>query len=264
MDLRRGVDIADGLVCTLTELTTTSCAFALGTAGASGTARFLMKSTPKWFLIPPAIAALLILGTLSMDGSGQPANAQERSQNPQPERTERAATSTVQPVEGDARKRPSALPKTPDTWQLISALTGVLLLGIGGVLVLKRLRHGPTAKPAQALVGLRQTLRLSAKQALHVVEFDDRLLLVGDSDKGLVLVESGKLPERAADEAAILARALAAATTANEEEDEGAVPKDLVLPRPPQPPLRKPATPAKTAPAGLGDFRSLLQKAGRA
>lgn len=215
-----------------------------------------MKLTNPWFLIPPAIAALLILGTLSMEGSGQAANAQERP-----------ATSTAQPAEGDIRKRApgtNAMVRTPDLWQMASALVGVLLLGVGGVLVLKRLRHGPSARPAQALVGLRQTLRLPGKHALHVVEFDDRLLLVGDSDKGLLLLESGRLPERAADEASVLARALAAAAApidAADGDDGGAVPKDLVIPRPASPPLRRPT--GKAAAPDLGDFRTLLQKAGR-
>ena len=119
-------------------------------------------------------------------------------------------------------------------------------------------------------MALRQTLRLGARQALHAIEFDERIVLVGESDKGLVLIEHGKLPERAADEAEVLSRgelgrridAVAA------DEDEGAVPKDLVIPRPdnparrlPKPPV-EPATPAKKP--GLGDFRNLLQKVGRA
>jgi flagellar biogenesis protein FliO len=217
-----------------------------------------MKSTPKWFLIPPAIAALLILGSLSMQG-GTP------SAKPEPRSTAPAGAGVA--LEGDLQKGRGApaLPRTPDLWQMSSALLGVLLLGVGGIVLLRRLRNGPGAPRGQTLVTLRQTLRLSPRQAIHAVEFDDRILLVGDSDKGLVLLESGKLPERVADEAEVIART---AATADVVADDGAVPKNLIIPRPDRPAGRLPNANAPAAnPAaqvGLGDFRTLLKKAGRA
>jgi flagellar biogenesis protein FliO len=154
---------------------------------------------------------------------------------------------------------------------MASALTGVLLLGVGGVLLLRRLRQGKGALHGAALIGLRQTLRLSAKQAIHAIEFDERILLVGEGDKGLTLLETGRLPERAADEAEVASRTTdpAGATTMAEAADDGAVPRNLVIPRPAQALPRRLPTPA-TTPAtrkaenpALADFRNLLQKAGR-
>ena len=151
-----------------------------------------------------------------------------------------------------------------------SGLLGVLLLGVGGLFVLRRLRGGAVATRGTTLMTLRQTLRLGARQALHAIEFDERILLVGETDKGLVLIESGKLPERTADEQEVLARAATGQhvdATASDD-DEGAVPKNLVIPRPEQPARRLPKPPVDPAPKshapGLNDFRNLLQKVGRA
>jgi flagellar biogenesis protein FliO len=224
-----------------------------------------MKSIPKWLLIPPAVALLLLLGMLSMQGQAANGDA-EVVQRPT------ARTTTVLPNGDDARSNRTApaTPRTPDLWQMSSGLIGVVLLGAAALFGLKRLRSGSAASRGTPVMALRQTLRLGARQALHAIEFDERIVLVGESDKGLVLIEHGKLPERAADEAEVLSRgelgrrvdAVAA------DEDEGAVPKDLVIPRPdhlarrlPKPAVDQ-ATPAKKP--GLGDFRNLLQKVGRA
>lgn len=207
--------------------------------------RFPLKSTPKWLLLPPAVAVLLILGPLSMQGGGanDPATPPATAAQPAPERAGRSV--------------PTA-PRTPDLWQMSSALVGVLLLGAAGLFALKRLRGGSGAGGGAALVTVRQTIRLSGRQALHAIEFDDRILLVGEHDRGVVLLDRGRLPDIAADEAAIVTRHAPAA------DDDGAVPKDLVIPRPPAP---RPNPGPAAAPAGgaarLGDFRSLLQKAGR-
>ena len=213
-----------------------------------------MKSIPKWLLIPPAVALLLLLGMMSMQG--QAANgAAEVAQRPAPR------TTTALPSGDDARSNRTApaTPRTPDLWQMSSGMIGVVLLGAAVLFGLKRLRSGSAASRGAPVMALRQTLRLGARQALHAIEFDERI----------VLIEHGKLPERAADEAEVLSRgelgrrvdAVAA------DEDEGAVPKDLVIPRPDHPARRLPkppvdqATPAKKP--GLGDFRNLLQKVGR-
>jgi hypothetical protein len=147
-----------------------------------------------------------------------------------------------------------------------SALVGVLLLGVAGLLVLKRLRRGARPAGATALATLHQTLRLSPRQAVHAIEFDDRILLVGEHERGLVLLDRGRTGS-ADDEAAVLGRgALTAAdlAAAVDADDDGAVPRDLVIPRPPHGP-RSPAPAVGTAPRAtrLNDFRSLLQKASR-
>lgn len=224
-----------------------------------------MKSTPKWLLLPPAVAALLILGTLSMQGgSANPVPRPSPGVAPEAGPVSGPAASAAEPA--PVRRDPPAPPRSPDLMQLASALVGVLLLGAGGLLLLRRLRGGVRAPRGATLLALRQTLRLSAKQAIHALEFDDRILLVGEHDRGLCLLDSGRLPERTTDEAAVAARAAGPVDAIVGDDDDGAVPKDLVIPRPsPRPAPRLPTAPAKTkVPSGLGDFRRLLQQAGRA
>lgn len=240
------------------------------------------KPLPKWLLLPPAVALLLLLGPLSMQGgsarAATTAAATPAPQQPEPE----AAAPAVAPLKG---KAPLNVPRGPDLAQMASALVGVLVLGGAAVWLVRRVRGGAQPTRGTPLATLRQTLRLSAKQAVHAIEFDDRILLVGENERGLALLDSGKLPERVADELEVLARhtapahghAAAAATAhsaaADDADEEGATPKNLVIPRPANPgPRRLPTPPATPAPAaaaqrsapGLADFRALLQKAGRA
>lgn len=223
-----------------------------------------MKPMPKWLLIPPAVALLMVLGPLSMQGE-TPANAASKTPRLQQPEAEPA------PTTGANRQAPKPLvtPRSPDLLQMGSALVGVLLLGVVGIMVLRKLRGGATpTRSGSPLATLRQTLRLSGKQALHAIEFDDRILLVGEHERGLVLLDSGKLPERAADEAEVLARHQAPTRTAEPDEDEGATPRNLLIPRPEVPPARRIPTPPATQAAPratptVTDFRNLLQKAGR-
>ena len=221
-----------------------------------------MKSTPKWLLIPPVVAALLVLGPLSMGGNAQPqdTDAPPDAAAPATERT---------PARAKGELPGSLVPRTPDMWSMSSALVGVLLLGGGVLLVVKKLRGGATPTGGGPLVTLRQTVRLAPKHAMHAVEFDGRILLVGETDKGLTLIERGQLPDAVDDEAAVLARDRA------DDDDDGAVPRNLVIPRPEQAPRRAPSRPRSPSPAEatankadqaiarLNDFRSLLEKAGR-
>lgn len=226
-----------------------------------------MKSMPRWFLVPPAFAALLLLGTLSMKGPADTAR-----DTPASPRQDPTNESSPAPSVGPTAKRDAPpLPRTPDLLQTASALAGVLLLGVGGVLLLRRMRGTARAPRGATLMSLRQTLRLTPRQAVHAIEFDDRLLLLGESERGLTLLDSGRLPDRAADEADVAARSSmpAAPTTADvaPADDDGAVPKNLLIPRPSSPPRRLPTPPAvqpaSASAVGLADFRNLLQKAGR-
>ncbi len=222
-----------------------------------------LQSAPKWLWIPPAVALLLVLGPLSMQG-GTTAGAATKGALPATSAPDDRAPATNDAATLAARSVPS-LPRTPDLWQITSALVGVLLLGVGGLFAVRKLRGGATpVRGATPLVTLRQTLRLSTRQAVHAIEFDDRILLIGEHERGLSLLESGRLPDRAADEAEVLARSVATPAV----DDEGAVPKNLVIPRPPLTPAqratRAAARPAAKADVDLEDFRSLLQKVGRA
>jgi flagellar biogenesis protein FliO len=260
-----------------------------------------MKSMPKWLFLPPAVAALLLLGTVSMQSGAnadpvgaKPAGGAPAAASSQPAPSAGAANrssvdaagnttgSTGSRLSGlagaDTRANPT-LPRTPDLTQMASALLGVLLLGAGGVLLVRRLRSGPRAPRGGSLLALRQTLRVSARQAIHAIEFDDRILLIGETDKSLALLDTGRLPERAADEVEIASRR-APASAANtgdhaDGDDDGATPRNLLIPRPANPlpariptrPLGKQLAAAKTEvapPTGLANFRNLLQKVGRA
>ncbi|MFT4840945.1 MAG: flagellar biogenesis protein FliO [Planctomycetota bacterium] len=235
-----------------------------------------MKSAPKWLLIPPAVAVLLILGPMSMGESGDETGSAKTSQpafgQPTAAQTASARPAARQPEPNGSMLKPRAVagslvPRTPDMWKMASALIGVLLLGAGGIMVIKRMRGGATPQGKTALATLRQTVRLTTKQALHAIEFDNRILLIGETDKGLTLIDRGSLPEAVNDEATVLAR-----QHQEQEDDDGAVPHNLLIPRPGAAP-RAPAAPvpaanaaipskADVAIAKLNSFRTLLAKAG--
>ncbi|MBK8099282.1 MAG: flagellar biosynthetic protein FliO [Planctomycetes bacterium] len=221
-----------------------------------------MKWNPRWLLLPPVAALLIVLGPMAMQSGGTTPTTP--AANTQPVRTTTEGPGTQQPV-----NRVPTPPRMPDLWQVVSTLLGLLVLGGVGILTVRRLRQGPRAGTA-AILHLRQSLRLGARQAVHVVEFDDRLLLLGEGERGLQLLHSGRLPEPAADEAEVAARNVGATI---DTDDEGATPRDLVIPRPVTPPAgRQPSPPtitrgaraAATRTGALSDFRALLQKAGKA
>jgi flagellar biogenesis protein FliO len=213
-----------------------------------------LRTLPKWLLLPPAVALLLLLGPLSMQGS------QQQTTEPLPAANAPLARALGAPEEETPRVPRPALPKTPDLWQMVSAVAGILLLGAGGILVLRRLRGPAPARSAAPLLTLRQTLRVSARQAVHAIEFDDRILLVGEHERGLTLIDGGRLHNSAKDAAEIAGRL---DEVVDDGDDEGAVPKNLVIPRPPNAAARLREARAGARSPSLTDFRSLLTKAGR-
>jgi flagellar biogenesis protein FliO len=232
-----------------------------------------MKPIPRWLFVPPAVALLLILGPMTMQGSGlaspdrsaQQGNSQKGSSLKPAASDGRRAGIGATGEDAPASTTPT-LPATPGLWQIGSALLGVLLLGGIGIYGLRRLRGGATPTRGSRLMTLRQTLRLTQRGSVHAIEFDDRILLIGESERGLTLIETGSSADKAEDEAAIAARA-AALLDAATVDDEGAVPKNLLIPRPDRPGRatpRQPVLPKPTTTPSLNDFRALLQKAGRA
>ncbi len=182
----------------------------------------------KWLFLAPAFALALFLGPL------QRTEAKEGAGAPKPDQE----TNNTQP----AKKEPSIA--TPSTWQITTTLLGVLMLGAAGIIVFAKLRNTASGQ-SQGIITLRQSLRLSGKQALYAVQFDDKLMLLGECD-GLLQVLSHTADQSASsDEAEILSRT---------EEDEGAVPRDMVLPRP-----SRRASGADAV--GMENFKTLLAKA---
>lgn len=220
------------------------------------------KSLPKWLLVPPVAALLLLLGPLSMQGAERPAQPAAATSQAS---TQPAAT---EPATGRANLRTPTPPRTPDLLEMSGALLAVLLLGAAGVYLLRKLRGGAVPTGGATLLTLRQSLRLSQKQVVHAIEFDDRIVLVGEGERGLALLDTGRIPERVADEVEVASRGASRIDTLVDDDDDGAVPKNLVIPRPARPAPARPVTPprspvAATPRPNLGDFRTLLQKAGR-
>ena len=226
-----------------------------------------MPNNRKWLLLPPAVALLIVLGPLSMRTNTARATDVPQAEVAEAQPLPEALPAATQSPKGKTNALP--VPRTPDLWQVTSTLIGVLLLGGATLMVLRRMRTAP-ATGSTGAVTLRQTLRLAPNKTLHAVEFDGRLLLLGASEKGIALLHAGgAAADAAADEATIAARSQAAVAI-EEDEDEGATPKNLVIPRPPKPQQKLPTPPAvaneKAQPSGrdlIADFRTLLSKAGR-
>jgi flagellar biosynthetic protein FliO len=69
-------------------------------------------------------------------------------------------------------------------------LAGILLLIVGTAVLLRRWQSGRGAGRADRQVRLLETVRLSPKQALHLVRAGDRQLLIGATDSGITLLTS--------------------------------------------------------------------------
>jgi flagellar biogenesis protein FliO len=207
-----------------------------------------------WLLIPPVLALLVFLGPLGGSGAA-------------------IATAATDP---STRLRP---PPTPDLWQVASSLLGVLLIGAVAVMLIAKLRGSRArARPGAAgeLLTLRQSLRISARQHLHAVEFDGRVLLLGECENNVTLVTSTGDPDARADEHAITGRRdeldgvdLLDTPAASETPGRGR-PRTLASAaghartdrRRPGLPVAPPQTNRSgLATANLADFKSLLQRA---
>ena len=196
-----------------------------------------MQSKMKWLLLPPAIALVLFIGPLQSQSTST---------------TERA------PAES-ARTTRTALPEMPSAWQLASTLLGVLLLGGVGITVLRRTQRGRPIGDGEYVV-LRQSVRLSQKHAIHAVEFNNAVLLVGECDGNLSVLQGGApVVDAATDEAEILARP----GIDEGDPDGGAVPRDMVIPRPAAPARAQPSRPTNPQVAAkIANFKNLLTRVG--
>jgi hypothetical protein len=183
----------------------------------------------RWLAVPPALALLLMFGPWrgSAPRASEPSTAQGSSRS--------AEVPTV---------------ASPDLTQVACTMLGVCLLGIAVVVGIKRAR-ARTPSTGTAVV-LRQSLRLSNRHSVHALEFADRLLLLGECEGSLRVLHTGVDPDLAP---------AAHKVEPPPAEDEGAVLKDMVLPRPSQPggaAARLAAS--ERSSRGLKDFRTLLGK----
>lgn len=212
-----------------------------------------MQAKWKWLLLPPALALVLFLGPLRDVAAPKSVHS-----------TAAPAASAANPGTNDANPSAAATARGPaefpGLWQVGSTLLGVLLLGGVGLAVLARCK-GRGLGGAAGPVSVRQSLRLSPRHRLHAVVLEGRLLLVGECEGNLAVLHTGTDPEVLADEARVAGR-----------DDDGAVPRDMILPAvpprrlPPRPrqPLPDPAAAAAGQPATgrntLADFQALLRK----
>lgn len=194
-----------------------------------------MRDKLRWLAVPPALALLLMFGPW---------------RNPAPRQSDPAPTPTSStPDRADKTDKPRTAPAPlPDMTQVVCTVVGVCLLGGAIVIALSRLRHRQNTGTG-SVIQLRQSVRLSNRHAVHAVQFDDKILLLGECEGSLRVLHSGD------------DRELVPAThAAVPPEEEGAVLKDMVLPRPTRPSTSPARTNPPTLKRGLGDFRTLLSK----
>ena len=273
--------------------------------------RLQLPKQVHWLLLPPALALLLLFGPFRGSDSTDPGGGKleataaaaptDGSRLPASERLPASALRTrggakgAEPdgrnplVPGQKVKAPATgagVPKMPDTWQVIASLIGVLLLGVIGLGVLRRVRNAQigAGRPEGGAppLALLQSLRLTPKHTVHVVRFDEQVLLLGEAEAGLNVLQALPGWQSALDEREVANRAVAAEPAAGPRIDEdGAVPRDMVLPRPSRGATGQPKAPrtqsaidevGTTTPAPsptvlepqvapVNDFRTLLQRA---
>lgn len=71
---------------------------------------------------------------------------------------------------------------------VIAKTIGVLLLIIGGAIVLKRVQRGKTGIQSERTLSVVESIRVSPKQAMHLVRVGEKYFLVGATDQSLNLI----------------------------------------------------------------------------
>lgn len=181
----------------------------------------------KWFALIPVLAAALVFGP-GIFGSGNPSGGEAEGRSWEP------ATGAV----------PSG---APSMLEVAACLGLVLVLAVGGMILLRRLQYG-TPHAGGTTIQMRETRRLGPKRALHMLRVSDRLLLVAESEQGIHLVADLTPADPDEDVAEPIA------DDPDDDDEDGAVPRDLVIPRP-----RQRARPKRAA---LANFRDLLDRLG--
>ncbi len=214
-----------------------------------------MRIDKRWLLVPPVLGLLLVMGPLRPGEQAAGGAGEERGRRivapPASALQVLSKSETAQtaepPATTDAGKPPVAIggsaPELPGLLELGVTLAGVLGLGALGLYALARLR-GKQGLGADGPARIRQTLRLTAKSTLHVVEFDGRTILVGAGEQGVTLLADAA---QAHDDEAALA-----------ERDDGVALRDMMIPRPAARPRSAPAPTRSRAEA----FRDALEAAG--
>ena len=177
-------------------------------------------SKPLWLALPVLLAFVVLLGPWSGSTAAAP---------------ETAASGL-------------RIPPTPSVWQVVCSLIGVLFVGAIGLMMIAKFkgisRPAGRGKAGDPLT-LRQTLKLSPRHRVHVVEFDSMVLLLGECDNNLAVLNTVADPVVVRDERSVADREF-------EISEQGV---DLLDTPPPRKPPRKPPrslAAAKGARAGVG------------
>ncbi|MEO0480573.1 MAG: flagellar biosynthetic protein FliO [Planctomycetota bacterium] len=123
-----------------------------------------------------------------------------------------------------SRRRAAQSPAVPGTSEVLIALGAVLAVGGAALYLLRKAKALPQGSESSA-VRLRQSLRVGARHSVHALEFDGRILLVGETEKGLTVLDrmpgAGELEETGVD--------LADTTTRTQPETTVTVPRPTAL-----------------------------------
>lgn len=202
----------------------------------------------KLFLLIPLAAGLLVLSSLIQPKASEgTARSETKSTRIAPKR---ASTS-------EADILPMGL-------KLSLGLMGLLILAGGTIYVIRKAQGGlETVKDRE--IKLKESRRISGKRVLHLVRAADRMLLLAESEHGLHLI-SDLTPSEEVLAAEDLANELQAARTlaqdADDEEDDGAILRDMVIPRPGTPGRNAQPGKGKPAPHTVAEFKKILQQLG--
>ena len=202
----------------------------------------------KLFLLIPLAAGLLVLSSMI-----QP-KVSEGSKSTETESTriapKRAGTNEVEFL--------------PMGLKLSLGLMGLLILA-GGTIYLIRKAQGGLETVKDREIKLKESRRLSGKRVLHLVRAADRMLLLAESEHGLHLISDLTPSEEvlaAEDLATELQAARSLAVDLHEDEDDGAILRDMVIPRPEIPGKQTQTAKAKPSPHTVAEFKKILQQLG--
>ncbi len=110
------------------------------------------------------------------------------------------ATLALMLTSGGSSSSPDALDSTPLFFVGVAVkLAAVLLLIAGGALIFKRWFGGRMRSGADRQMHLVESIRLSPKQALHVVEVGGQHFLIGATDQNISMLSSVEITALAAE-----------------------------------------------------------------
>ncbi len=199
----------------------------------------------KWIFVLPVLAAVLVLLPVLVP-SRKKNLGNEGPTGPSISTWKRGGTEAG--IEG------------PSFLTLTTSLGIVLLLGVGTIVVMRKVQGSGLNSPEREVV-VKESRRLSPKRTIHLVRAVDRLLLISESEMGVQLLsdltprEEGAVQPVLVQQAPVTIPQPEAPRAKAPEEEEGATPRDLLLPR-----NERARQAAIKANAKLSNFRELMTK----